>query len=504
MAAIDTTTNDRGDLPTSSSSSEAAAEYPCVRRLRHRRLLTFLSLQTFDPALRSAAGETEAFFFSVPRLCRLVERGQWKGAVEYLLRFLPPGGLRVLGFEAQVLRRFLVAHMALANILAGTKEGDVLAEQYGIKYRDHGSSVCHGIVRLRSIMLTALHAKLQLRDSLDWECVRRKASEIVEDLAYRTPELKDAVLKLKLGGPIMEPHNVIPIWFSSRHRRHPHKKPTRCTRASDIAKGYLHRKRSLLPSSRSQESHDELLNKAMNCVADAVDESLKAGKRLQPNQNHPPKPSGREGATVAPVPQTTFGTFSSATKITGVPVMGNAVTNADKLSRHGLSSGASFSKMMFGYPVLPTASGSLTAPANNYGISLLTDAGATVTPVSQAIFGTMPGPVRSPGIPSVANSGKFASHVPSPAVSVLSVLGCLTNPDKSSGVSLMTDAGTNTYSSQEGFSAESDHQGIITMKNKREDLSTDEEDLPPKLQRTTGAFNGASLAEYMLNADICD
>ncbi|CAN6372590.1 unnamed protein product [Urochloa humidicola] len=416
MAAIDTTTN-HGEIPTSSSSEAATVEYPCVRRLRHRRLLTFLSLQTFDPALRSAAGETEAFF-SVPRLCRLVERGQWKRAVEYLLRFLPAaGGLRVLGLEAQVLRRFLVAHMALASILAGTEEGDVLAEEYGRKYRDHGSSVCHGIVRLRSIMLTALHAKQQLRDSLDWECVPRKASEIVEDLAYRTPELKDALLKLEPGGP-MEPYNVIPIWFSSRRRRRPHKKPSRCTRASAIAKGYLHRKRSLLPSSRSRESHDELLNKAMNCVADAVDESLKAGKRLQLNQNRPPKPSGRE--------------------------------------------------------------------------------------VSQAIFGTMPGPARSPGTPSVANSGKFASHVPSPVVPVSSVLGCLTNRDKSSGVSLMTDAGTNTYSSQEGFIAESDHQGIITRKNKREDISTNEQDLGSKLQRTTEAFNGANLAEYMLDADVCD
>ncbi|CAL4987212.1 unnamed protein product [Urochloa decumbens] len=175
-----------------------------------------------------------------------------------------------------------------------------------------------------------------------------------------------------------------------------------------------------------------------------------------------------------------FGTFPGATKITGMPFMANA-------------------GMMFGSPVLLTASGFLTAPANNYGISLLTNAGATVTPVPQAIFGTMPGHARSPGIPSVANSGKFASHVPSRVVPVPTVFGCLTNPDKSSGVSLMTDAGTNTCSSQEVYSAESGHQSIVRRKNTREEeLSTDEQDLPPKLQRTTGAFNEASVAEYLL------
>nr|TKW01368.1 hypothetical protein SEVIR_8G175200v2 [Setaria viridis] len=130
--------NKRDEGSELSTSSEAVAEYPCVRRLRHRRHLTYLSLQGFEAAHRSG-----------------------KDAVEYLLRFLPPG---LDSLEAQVLRRFLVAHMAmaLANILAGTKDGVMLAANYSL-YRDHGSSVCHGIIRLRSIMLTTLHAKQQLR-----------------------------------------------------------------------------------------------------------------------------------------------------------------------------------------------------------------------------------------------------------------------------------------------------------------------------------------------------
>jgi hypothetical protein len=47
-----------------------------------------------------------------------------------------------------------------------------------------------------------------LRFSIDWERVRLKAAEIVDDLAYRTPELKDLV-HITVG--LMRPHNVVPI-----------------------------------------------------------------------------------------------------------------------------------------------------------------------------------------------------------------------------------------------------------------------------------------------------
>jgi hypothetical protein len=48
------------------------------------------------------------------------------------------------------------------------------------------------------------------RASIDWERVKKKAAEILEELAFATPELKD--LTLMLGGP-MKPHNVLPIGF---------------------------------------------------------------------------------------------------------------------------------------------------------------------------------------------------------------------------------------------------------------------------------------------------
>ncbi|CAL4960547.1 unnamed protein product [Urochloa decumbens] len=422
-------------LPTSSE------EYPCVRRLRHRRLLTLLCHQGFESALRSMAGETDAFF-SVSHLRRYVERGQWKDAFEYLLRFLPPG-LHSLSLEAQVLRRFLVAHMALANILAGTKDGDVLAENYK-KYRNHGSSVCNGIIRLRSIMLTALHAKRQLSDSLDWECVWRKASEIVNDLAYRAAELKDMVLKP--GGP-MKPHNVLLIGFSSRSRC-VHKKQSRWPRASALAQGYLQKRRSLLSSRHSQESCDVLLNKAMDMVADAVDKSLKAGKCSEFHVEHPLQPNGTEGATPL-IPQTKVGTFAGPARTPGMPPVTNAgATPLIPQTKVGTFTGPARTPGMppvtnaGATPLIPqTKVGTFAGPARTPGMPPVTNAGASVAPISWTMFGTSAGPANNSGMLLVSNAVKLTNLGASIAPVSQARFGTLAGPAKKHGMPSVSNAG---------------------------------------------------------------
>jgi hypothetical protein len=52
------------------------------------------------------------------------------------------------------------------------------------------------------------------RASLDWERVRLKASDIVEDLANKVPELTSLVV---LPGGSMFPHDVLPIGFGYAH-----------------------------------------------------------------------------------------------------------------------------------------------------------------------------------------------------------------------------------------------------------------------------------------------
>jgi hypothetical protein len=73
----------------------------------------------------------------------------------------------------------------------------------------------------------------------------------------------------------------------------------------------------------------------------------------------------------------------------------------------------------------------------------------------------------------------------------------LTSPAKNSELSLITNAGlynNSTKCNQEGFNAESSHQGLNIRKNPREETtSSDEQDLHLKRQRTTGAFSHAGL-----------
>lgn len=151
--------------------------------------------------------ESDAMF-SMLRLAQLIENNQWRDAVRYLSRFVPtptPTNAHrppLISVEAKVLRLFLGAH----EVLAADKESPMYRQ-----YLSHDRAVCHGLVRLRCILLNALYCRHQLsRASIDWESVRLKASEIARDLACRTPELQGVLFFP--GGPL-KPHNVQPIGF---------------------------------------------------------------------------------------------------------------------------------------------------------------------------------------------------------------------------------------------------------------------------------------------------
>jgi hypothetical protein len=101
-------------------------------------------------------------FFSVAQLQDLMRQGQWHDALTLLSRFLQVDDDRLLSLEAQVLCRFLSAHRNLADILAGSVDGRVLGASL-CNYLTHDRNFCHGDLRLKSIMLTVLHAKQLLR-----------------------------------------------------------------------------------------------------------------------------------------------------------------------------------------------------------------------------------------------------------------------------------------------------------------------------------------------------
>jgi len=213
---------------------DGGAEYPCVRRFRHRRLIAFLWMYGFEATVESMLGESDAIC-SPRRLQQLVHRQQWRDARSYLCRFLPPPvGTERLSVEAHVLHCFLGVHTVLASIVAGVKEDTAYSQ-----YLSHDRTVSYGAVRIRSIILSILCARQQVRTSIDWECVRYKAADIIYDLVSRTPELKDLIL---MPGNRMKPHNVLPIGFGFRGRCRL-KKRTRRPRASALAQVYVGRQR---------------------------------------------------------------------------------------------------------------------------------------------------------------------------------------------------------------------------------------------------------------------
>ncbi|CAN6372594.1 unnamed protein product [Urochloa humidicola] len=228
----------------------AGDEYPCVKRFRYRRLVGMLYLQGFKATFESILGESDAIL-SVPRLQKLVKRGQWRDALRYLSRFLPleagSGERRPpLSVEAEVLHRFLAVHLALADIIAGTGESAVY---FQFLNHDNSRAVCYGAIKLRAIVFSMFYARQQYRASIDWQCVRNKAADIVDDLAYRTPELKGRVfIPLRL----MDLHQVLPIGFGFFRRSHARnefrrrfysRSRTRRRRACALAKAYLKEQR---------------------------------------------------------------------------------------------------------------------------------------------------------------------------------------------------------------------------------------------------------------------
>ncbi|XP_044983122.1 uncharacterized protein LOC123449840 isoform X4 [Hordeum vulgare subsp. vulgare] len=309
-----------------SGESVGPVDYGCVRRCRHRRLATYLCLHGFRDALRGLLNETDAYM-SVIHLSQLVQQGLWDDAIAYVSRFLRPV-TDPQSDEAQVLLHFLMHHAAFASMVAGVPDRNLkyFNHKYNTRYLKHDDSVSLDCMRIRSIVLSILHSE-QVRSSLDWDRVRCKASQIVQHLAYKAPELRN--LALLPGGPMM-PHDVLPIGFRYRRRRHVKEQDPPAPKT--LAKIYLRTKKSTcsmfcsLPSStRSYELNSGLTDKTRKWFVDLIDESLQAGLELHS--------SGKEGA---PVSQT-MSTLTFPAKISGAPFA--AVSQTVNLTSHAENSG---------------------------------------------------------------------------------------------------------------------------------------------------------------------
>ncbi|XBI58458.1 hypothetical protein VPH35_039685 [Triticum aestivum] len=239
-------------------------DYPCVRQLRNRRLLTYLWLQGFDTAYDSVVHESDVQQMSRLHLRQLVVWGQWREAVKYINRFLPPADDR--GVETRSLLLFLHTLWSLANVAACSAGGFV---NDSVRRDLHFlTNLCCRNVKLNSILQYTLHSP-QFTASLDWKLVREKASLIADDWALETPELR-RMLQLPGGRGLAQ--DLLPIGplRPRRHRRQQFLRP----KPVAIAKGYLNRRRSLPSSSPLYGLPDNAISR----VADPIEGCLIAGK----------------------------------------------------------------------------------------------------------------------------------------------------------------------------------------------------------------------------------
>ncbi|KAM3389580.1 hypothetical protein ACQJBY_011618 [Aegilops geniculata] len=231
-------------------------DYPCVRQLRNRRLLTYLWLQGFDTAYDSVVHESDVQQMSRLHLRQLLVWGQWREAVKYINRFLPPADDR--GVETRSLLLFLHTLWSLANVAACSAGG--LVNDSVRRDLHFLTNLCGRNVKLNSILQYTLHSP-QFTASLDWILVREKASLIADDWALETPELRR---KLQLpGGPGL-PQDLLPIGplRPRRHRRQQFLRP----KPVAIAKCYLNRRRSLPSSSPLYGLPDNAISRVADLI----------------------------------------------------------------------------------------------------------------------------------------------------------------------------------------------------------------------------------------------
>ncbi|KAF7003190.1 hypothetical protein CFC21_018554 [Triticum aestivum] len=287
------------------------AQYPCVKRLRERRLLSFLLDQGFDGAFRELNRET-GVLFNVEHIRRLVRRGQWDDALMYLNTFLPPFISERRSFRARIFNNFLLMHHRFANVVAGNKDMH-LDKQYA----DGRSSSTRAERRFRSMNYSILAPDSgHLRAAIDWDKVRSHAACLIPELAHRTPELKRRTV---LPSRCMMPHDVLPIGTGLFLRRRVKKQGPQPPKTDAIITAIKHQRYCRLVRDSSIGSKDE----ALELLVNYLDQTLQAGLPRGCTLSYDFQPSGKEGA---PICQIISGTLKVHAENPGISTPTNAGT----------------------------------------------------------------------------------------------------------------------------------------------------------------------------------
>ncbi|KAL6594363.1 hypothetical protein ACP70R_048556 [Stipagrostis hirtigluma subsp. patula] len=214
-------------------------DYPCVTRLRLRRLLAFFGSTRFSDSFEAFQSECSVFL-DLSYVQRFVKYCLWDDARKYLLRILPYDRM---GVEGRTLVDFIVHLSYMHPIFFGHPMANELLAKFECCGRDpkiirdkNYVQVMYKIVSMRTD---------KVRASLDWGLVGLKAAEIVRDFIAQSPEFREFLRLPRRSSNIYNVVNVLPFGFRPRQIRQ-RKKAGRVP-GSVIAKYFLPKGR-FLPS----------------------------------------------------------------------------------------------------------------------------------------------------------------------------------------------------------------------------------------------------------------
>ncbi|CAD6273352.1 unnamed protein product [Miscanthus lutarioriparius] len=262
-------------------------DYPCTERLRWRRLLAYLRDNCYDQIYHvyalnlnpqhthppkillrmNAAKNKLRVIFDVEDLVKRIKAGQLEEACDHVRTFAP---IWELSSHAGLLTLFLHYLMAIHRFADGDTAKEGVVRDWFIKLYRHRAALseCPCLVALVTDVLSL--RTLYVRNTLDWQLVRNKAAELVEQMVSEMPELKE-MTRYPLAQN--ELYDVMPIRCSFRPRRQVKKVGSK-KQATDVAKVYLEMKKRLVPSAQ------------MDCH-DYSEKVLRAGQRKVLKQGHP-------------------------------------------------------------------------------------------------------------------------------------------------------------------------------------------------------------------------
>uniref|UniRef100_A0A0E0CF38 Uncharacterized protein n=1 Tax=Oryza meridionalis TaxID=40149 RepID=A0A0E0CF38_9ORYZ len=261
-------------------------------------------------------------FFNIGHLQRLMREGNWDGALSYVDGFIPNSHPDAISIQGGTLFRFLLINRFFAKVVAGADDSETqrIAQNYKLFLGHRHSTISHGALRIRCIMLSVLSDTF--RASMDWNEVRSAAAQRIHILVERTPELKRHLLYQNWR--LYMPHKVLPIGFSFRQRRHVKKRGRRPSKY-DLTRVFqsIREKRLFFPSDSDGPSVDESLTRGRHF--ELYLESFQ--RRLKRSSDQ----SGKEDAPGAPVSSTVCGILTEPFKNFSI----SSVANADHTGNSG-------------------------------------------------------------------------------------------------------------------------------------------------------------------------